>query len=659
MKKIILFFLLVAPLAFSQNKYLIYFKDKGISPTNALSKSDALYKEALSQLSAKAIERREKVMPANQIITYEDIPIKKDYITQLENIGIKIENRLNWFNAVSAYLTDSQINKINMLPFVKKINPVRILKYNPEKIEVKQQLNKIESYPSQADYGLAYGQLKLSDVPIVHSKRINGQGVIIGILDNGFHWRDHESLVNKKVIGEYNFVFHDSSTEPQPGDSPVSGLHGTYVFSILGGFKDSSIIGAAYNASFILAKTEDDRSESHIEEDNYAAALEWMEGLGVDITTSSLGYNIFDDTTYSYTYKDMNGKTTICAKAVELAFQRGVLTFTAAGNEGNTSWRYVDTPADGLHIIAVGAVDANNNVAGFSSRGPTYDGRIKPDLVAQGVDVYGAAVVDGFSSYGYNSGTSAATPIASGIGALLLSAFPYLTNVQARNILLETADNYTTPNNDRGYGLISAEKAIEYPNLSDSSNNYKINKIFFSQNGIEKGTAEIHYSNSDSNFISSNLSYDGSLKYNFTLPQMTNGQFVNFYFTYTDTLGNNFREPSSEFYSFKYGQLDITTGSPQKSVTINNVLSNNYPNPFSTSTNISFVSQGNEIARLIVVDAIGQTVKVLFNGVATAGVNTVTWDGKSDRGIKCASGVYYYILTLGGKNYGNKMVLLK
>lgn len=172
MKKIILFFLLVAPLAFSQNKYLIYFKDKGISPTNALSKSDALYKEALSQLSAKAIERREKVMPANQIITYEDIPIKKDYITQLENIGIKIENRLNWFNAVSAYLTDSQINKINMLPFVKKINPVRILKYNPEKIEVKQQLNKIESYPSQADYGLAYGQLKLSDVPIVHSKEL-------------------------------------------------------------------------------------------------------------------------------------------------------------------------------------------------------------------------------------------------------------------------------------------------------------------------------------------------------------------------------------------------------------------------------------------------------------------------------------------------------
>ncbi len=659
MKNIIVLFLLFAPFIISQNKYMIYFKDKGISLANSLNKNSTIYKEALSQLSERAIERREKVMPADKIITYEDLPIKKDYVTQLENLGIKIQNKLNWFNAVSAYLTEDQKNKIEEFSFVKKIDPVRILKFNPEKIQIKNQLNKIGSSFSQIDYGPAYGQLKLSDIPIVHSKGINGKGVIIGILDNGFHWRDHESLVNKKIIGEYNFVFHDSSTAPQPGDSPESGLHGTYVFSILGGYKDSSIIGAAYNASFILAKTEDDRSESHIEEDNYAAALEWMEGLGVDITTSSLGYNIFDDTTYSYTYKDMDGKTTICAKAVELAFQRGVLTFTAAGNEGNQAWYYVDTPADGLHIIAVGAVDANNNVAGFSSRGPTYDGRIKPDVVAQGVNVYGAAVVNGFNAYGYNSGTSAATPIASGCGALLLSAFPYLTNIQARNILLETADNYSTPNNDRGYGLISAEKAIEFPNLSDSSNYFKINKIFFSQNGIQSGSAEIHFTTNDSNFVSSSLSFDGSLKYYYTLPQMINGQIINFYFTYSDTIGNNIREPLSDYFNFKYGQLDITSGSLQNSIEFNNVLSNNYPNPFSSKTNISFNAQGNEIARLVILNTIGQTVKVLFNGVAASGINTLVWDGKSDRVIKCASGVYYYILSLNGKKYGNKMVLVK
>ncbi len=659
MMKIIFLFLLISPLTFPQSKYLIYFTDKDVKSDNVLNKTDAIYRAALSQLSPRAIERREKVMPANHLITFEDLPIKKDYLDKLENLGIKIENNLKWFNAVSAYLTNDQKNKISSLPFVKEIDPVRVIKFTPEKIDVKPKINKLNGGISQADYGQAYGQLKLSDVPAVHSKGITGQGVIVGILDNGFHWKNHESLINRKVISEYNFVFHDSSTAWQTGDSPESGLHGTYVFSILGGYKDSSMIGAAYNASFILAKTEDDRSESRVEEDNYAAALQWMEGLGVDITSSSLGYNIFDTASTSYTYQDMNGKTTISAKAVELAFQRGVLTLSAAGNEGYNSWHYIITPADGLHMIAVGAIDANNNVAAFSSRGPTSDGRIKPDVVAQGVNVYGAAVNSGFSSYGYNRGTSAATPIASGCAALLLSTYPYLTNVQARNIILETSDNYATPNNDRGYGLISAEKLIAYPNLFDSLNVFKINKIFFSINGIKNGTAEIHYTNNSTSFISANLSYDGSLKYNFALPQMSNGQNVNFYFTISDTLGNIVREPLLDYFTFKYGELDIAMGPMQSNITFEDVLSNNYPNPFSVETKISFMSNGNETAKLIIVNEVGQTVRVLFNETAAAGINTVTWDGKSNNGIKCASGVYYYVLILGGKRYGNKMVLIR
>ena len=205
--------------------------------------------------------------------------------------------------------------------------------------------------------------------------------------------------------------------------------HGTYVFSILAGIVDSVLIGPAFNSSFILAKTEDIRSETHIEEDNYAAALIWMENLGVDITTSSLGYNIFDSG-YSYTYADMNGRTTIVTKAAELAFQRGVSTFTSAGNEGNNSWGYILAPADGFNTIAVGAVNDLGNVAGFSSHGPTYDGRIKPEVVAHGVNVYGA--VSGTNNgYQFNNGTSAAAPIASGIGGFAFicsSAFKEYTD---------------------------------------------------------------------------------------------------------------------------------------------------------------------------------------------------------------------------------------
>ena len=584
MRKVFLCILAIASFGFPQTKYLIYFKDKGIAPGKSLSKASALYKEALSLLTPRAIARREKVMPPGHIITYEDLPIKKDYVGALENLGIKIENELNWFNAVSAYLTDEQKNKVLALSFVEKVDPVRVIYLKHGNPETNPGMNKTSSGTLlSSDYGPSYGQYQLSDIPIVQSKGINGKGVIIGILDNGFHWRDHESLAARKVIDEYNFVFHDSSTAWQPGDATDSGVHGTWVFSILGGYKDSSIIGPAYNASFILAKTEDDRSESRVEEDNYAAALEWMEGLGVDITTSSLGYNIFDTASTSYTYQDLNGSTTISAKALSLAFQRGVLTFTAAGNEGNQQWYYIDTPADAFNVIAVGAVNENNQVADFSSRGPTADGRIKPDVVADGVSVYGADVDSqyggGYNKYYYESGTSAATPIAAGIGAMLLSEFPYLTNVQARQILLETSDNYNNPNNDIGYGLISAEKAVAFPNISDSSGIFKINKIFFPANGIKSNTATIYYSTGSTDFTSAQLDYDGTLKYNFPVPQSLDRQKINFYFTYSDSLGNLVREPESNYYSLDVGSYNVVINNiPHPSDSLK-VLGDSYPNP--------------------------------------------------------------------------------
>ena len=216
-----------------------------------------------------------------------------------------------------------------------------------------------------------------------------------------------------------------------------------------------------------------------------------MENLGVDVTSSSLGYNEFDPETYSYTYADMDGKTTIVTKAAELAFQRGVVTITAAGNEGNKKWYYIIAPADGFNTVAVGAVDSDNNIATFSSRGPTYDGRIKPDIVAMGVNVYGASS-NGTNLYTYGSGTSSATPIAGGIAALLLSAYPYLTNEQVRSIFHETSDNSENPNNERGYGLLSAAKAISFPNLERSGNNFILHKAFMDSFSVSN--VQLHYS---------------------------------------------------------------------------------------------------------------------------------------------------------------------
>ncbi len=657
MKKIILIFvLLLSSSNFCQSKFMIYFKDKGIKPNQSFAKSTALYKEALSLLSQKSIQRREKVMGPN-IIRYEDIPLDVNYVSAVENLGIRIQNKLRWFNAVSAYLNDSQKSEIEKLNFVKSIEPVRIIKFRHSE-DLKPAFSKSGGNISDAEYGPSFTQDNLSNIPPVHAKGITGKGVVIGILDSGFRWKTHESLSSKNVIAEYDFVQHDSVTANQPGDVAGQDSHGTFVFSVIGGYKLNSIIGPAYNASYILAKTENTASESHIEEDNYAAALQWMEALGVDITTSSLGYNIFDDSTYSYTYSQMDGNTTIVTKAANLAFQRGVLTINAAGNEGDNSWQHIIAPADAFNIIAVGAVNSSNVRAGFSSIGPTADGRIKPDITAQGVYDYGAAAGTP-NGYYHGDGTSFATPIASGVAALLKSAYPQLTNVQMRNIILSTSQNSANPNNEIGYGLVSATNAISFPVFDSTATGMELNKIFFEPASIDPSSVMIHFTTDNSTYTSSSVDFDGSLKYKFVFPSISTGTKIRFYYTLKDSSNNDYRFPTSDNYSFSYGNFNVVTSVQTPSVPIDYTLSQNYPNPFNSGTTIKFYSPVVQNANLVVINSIGQKIRTLFNGQSKADENFVYWDGKSDQGKVCASGVYFYILKMGGKEYGNKMIFLK
>ncbi|HEX2868981.1 MAG TPA: S8 family serine peptidase [Ignavibacteriales bacterium] len=658
-KKIFLIvaFFLFSGLSFAQTKYMIYFKDKGIKPSQSLSKSSSLYMKAESLLSQRSIERRRKVMAEDSLITYEDLPVSENYIHSVENLGINISNVLKWFNAVSAYLTDRQLKKVLELPFVEKVEKVKVLYMPDEPLspEPPGGLRKTGS-TGELDYGSSFTQVNLSEVPQVHRKGISGKGVIIGILDSGFDWEEHESLKDKVVIAEHDFVFNDSITANQAGDVPSQDVHGTAVFSILAGYAPGHLIGPAYSAGFILSKTEDVRSETHVEEDNYAAALEWMEGMGVDITSSSLGYNIFDDPEASYTYADMNGKTAIVTKAAELAFKRGVLTITAAGNEGNNSWHYITAPADGFNTIAVGAVSMNNNVAAFSSRGPTADGRIKPDVVAQGVLDY-EAVAHSSNRYTYGDGTSFATPIASGCAALLLSAYPYLNNVEMRKILLLSSDNARTPDSSRGYGLVSALKAIEYPNIENTAAGLVLHKAFLDSNGVKPESVKMFYSFSDSNFTSLQLLGQNSTAfYAASLPFNQTGH-LRFYFTYSDSSqGRSVRVPQTGSFNMDADSINVIVnpGTPPESYH----LSQNYPNPFNRATKIDFAAPANADARITIYNLLGQKV-FTFNVLTKNGTNTVLWNGVDEKGSECSSGIYLYSLKLNGNFYSKKMVLLK
>jgi len=648
MKTLLLGFIiiLVTSLTYSQEKYLIFFKDKGIEPGERLNKSSTMYKQALDNLTERAVERRKKTM-GDEIITYEDLPLREDYINELKFKGIEIVHKLTWFNAVSAYLKEDQLNDIKNLSFVKKVEPVEVFKSKKEK-NSGTILQKGSSPNTGLDYGNSFGQLELCDIPIVHSRGITGEGVILGLLDTGFDWNDHEALINVNVIDEYDFVFNDTITADEPEDAPGQHNHGTSVMSEVAGFMNGTLIGASFSSSFLLAKTEYVPTETHVEEDNYAAALIWMENLGVDATSSSLGYSEFDPGQTSYTYADMDGQTTIVTIACELAFERGIVTITSAGNEGNSPWFYITAPADGFNTIAVGAVNSSNSVASFSSHGPTSDGRYKPDILTQGVGVY-AASASGFTSYTSSfGGTSAAAPLALGIAGLLLSAHPHLINVQVRDILQKTSDNYNSPNNTRGYGLASAQNAINYPNFELVSDSYKIHKMFITEISINPSTVKLNYSVESGNFQQVDMTYDGTLRYNYVFPDLSNNQNIEFYFTYSDMSGGNYREPVSG----NYGQLVLDVEEDNNPA--NFVLYQNYPNPFNPATTIKYQIPEDGFVTIKIYDILGNEVKTLINEQKSKGSYSLMLDSSD-----LVSGVYIYRIQVNNFTSAKKMMVLK
>ena len=662
MKKIYLlvFLFAVSSSVFSQTKYLIYLKDKGVPPTTSLQKSSSIFKLAEKELSPRSIERRKQVMGEDHYITYEDIPLNENYIHQIENLGIKIKNKLKWFNAVSAYLNNDQVDRIKIFPFVDKVEEVHVVKSITDENKFKitpadknfQSFNKTNK-TNLLDYGNSITQNALSDIPEVHDLGITGTGVYVGILDDGFSPSTYNSLKTLVVVRDSDYVHNLPHVSNQSG-------HGSAVFCLMAGFDPGHAIGPAYGAEFFLAETENDVGEKNIEEDNYAAALQDMEEAGVDITTSSLGYSIFDTGQHSYTYPDVNGNTAICTQALNIAFNFGISTFNCAGNSGNNAWHYVELPADAFNVIAVGAVDSFKQVTGFSSRGPTYDGRIKPEVVAMGSNNY-IAMSNGVS-YGYGSGTSYSTPIAAGIAALLKSAWPHLTNVQIRKIFLESGDNSANPNNDRGWGLISAKKAITYPNLEKIGDQYKIHKIFIDNNGVVPSSVSMmidipSYWAWIPNIVQ--FSYDGSSKFSYTLPSLPSGYQIEIQFFYTNNNGAEVFEPATGWYKFYWGNLNIdspTSIEEKNEIPSQFSLSQNYPNPFNPSTVINYKLSVTSKVSLKVYDLLGREVATLVDKEQMPGSYNSQFSIQSS---PLPSGVYFYRLQAGDFSETKKMLLLK
>jgi len=648
---LILFFL---ELSYTQEKYFVYFVDKGPSENQLLKTTP----ESLG-ISHEAVLRRQKVLSSdNDILTQADLPVFADYILTLENFGFKIIHKIKWMNAVSVTVKDISILKtVENLPFVEMIEPVRKIRF--KSIDDKKSVNNFLSISSDEttyNYGPSFFQYQLSDIPPLHNEGITGEGVRVGLLDSGFNWKDHPSLRLRNVIDEYDFVFNDTITRNQIGDLTNQDYHGTSVFSIIGGFDEGNIVGPAFNASYILAKTEFLGTETHIEEDNFARAVEWMENLGVDVISSSIGYNEFDSGEGDYTYEDMDGNSTIVTKAYNFAFDRGIVTITSAGNEGLMPWRYIIAPADAFNVIAAGGVDTSSSSRYRSgSYGPTYDGRIKPDLTAKATSVYNARSFD--RGYGYGSGTSFAAPIIAGIAAQVVSYYPHLDNVQVRRILLESGDRASDPDNSFGYGLISALGAINFPNIELTENGIKLYKSFVG-NSVSNVKIHVQHSNGSTEYL---MNMVGDNKYAFDLSGYNHGDTLDIKFSFIDSSNIMQLLPESDTYKYIYGTKNLfykVAHVINEDDSMTGILTT-YPNPFKDFTRIEFNLGKTESARIEIFDVLGRKVKSLFNSELSAGKNAFIWNGENDFGSMVSSGVYIIVLTTTSEIYSKKTILVK
>ncbi len=418
-------------------------------------------------LDDKTIERRQKMGITN---TWYDRPVTENYITALEQLGAIIHRKSRWLNAVSVTADEGALNAISALPIVKKIIPVAVYKKKKLGLDDEPLLRKT-TFSDSSFYGYAWEQIAQINCHTAHQSGYTGQGVRVLILDTGFN-TERSVFDSLTIIDEWDFINDDGNTANENNDVSNQHNHGTLVFSTLAGYDPGNLIGPAFDSEFLLAKTEDVPNESQVEEDNYVAALEWGEQLGADVMSSSLGYLDW------YSYCDMDGNTGVTTIAVDIAISLGMLCVTSAGNWGtaepppnpcDTLYYYISAPADADSVISVGAVNSEGEIASFSSHGPTYDGRIKPEVCARGVSTWG--VNANSDSYRTASGTSLSAPLVSGAAAVILSAHPDWTPMEVREAMMMTADNANSPDNDYGYGLIDVMAAIDYETSAIDGNN--------------------------------------------------------------------------------------------------------------------------------------------------------------------------------------------
>ncbi len=441
----------------------VHFTDRAGAENDRLA-----YEVARARMTPRALARRRARGTLKDLVA-SDLPVHEPYVRALTARGAVLRGSSRWLNAASVTLPARAAVELARLPFVRSVELIPLARLSRDPEPFIEDAGVLAANPASiqlapgdsAYYGATLKQNVMMQVPQLHAAGINGTGVLVCLLDAGFRTL-HQVFAGLNVIARYDFVHNDPVVDDQiPPDVSGEGSHGTQTLACIAGSKPGTYSGTAFGCSVALGKTENVPTETPVEMDNWQRGAEWADSLGADVISSSLGYYEFDSPYPSYTYADMDGRTTVVTRAASEAARRGITVVTAVGNEGAIAWHYLIAPSDADTVIAVGAVDSFNVVTGFSSRGPSADGRIKPDLTAMGRSVYLPSFTNP-SAYGRASGTSFSTPLTAGVAALVLQAHPTWGPFEVREALRETALNRLAPNNDIGWGLVQGFAATQW-----------------------------------------------------------------------------------------------------------------------------------------------------------------------------------------------------
>lgn len=425
-------------------KYRISLKDKAAT-TYSLDHPEAF-------LSEKAILRRKR---QNLQIDSTDLPVCRMYINEIQNRGVNIVVTGKWDNFVTVSCNDSAlIDQIGVLPFVRATEKVWMAsskKMRTMPVKRDSLINTPKVYRDSI-YGLAVNQIEISRGNELHEAGFKGQGMTIAVIDAGFQNADKiAAMKNIRILGTKDFV------NPH-GDIFAESSHGMMVFSCMGMNQPGVMTGTAPEASFWLLRSEDEASEHLVEQDYWAAAVEFADSVGVDILNTSLGYYSFDDPTKNYKYRDLDGHHALMSRQASRVADKGMVMVCSAGNSGMGSWKKITPPGDAENVLTVGAIDKKGQLAPFSSIGNTADNRIKPDVVAVGL---GANVMGTNGNQAKANGTSFSSPIMCGMVACFWQACPELTAKEVIKRIRQSGDRCAFPDNIYGYGIPDVWQAYQ------------------------------------------------------------------------------------------------------------------------------------------------------------------------------------------------------